>query len=79
MSHPIYIDEEHNRAICAEVGERLRMIHSLEGRQRVPRPIRQSLDRLAELDHQIELKASPSIVPSESEGWLKRLFPRRFR
>jgi hypothetical protein len=73
------IDEEHNNAIPAEVGERLRIILYLEGRQKVPRPIRQSLDRLAELDHGIELKTSPSIVPSENEGWLRRLLPRRFR
>ena len=52
------IDEEHNNAIRAEVGERLRIILYLEGRQKVPRPIRQSLDRLAELDHGIELKTS---------------------
>ena len=73
------IDEEHNNAIRAEVGERLRIILYLGGRQKVPRPIRQSLDRLAELDHGIELKTSPSIVPSENQGWLRRLLPRRFR
>jgi hypothetical protein len=76
---PLPIDEEHNNAIRAEVGERLRVILHLEGRQKVPRPIRQSLDRLAEVDHGIELKTSPSIVPSENEGWLRRLLPRRFR
>jgi hypothetical protein len=72
-------NEEHNNAIRAEVGERLRIILDLEGRQKVPRHIRQSLDRLAEVDHGIELKTSPSIVPSEDEGWLRRLLPRRFR
>ena len=76
---PLPIDDEHNNAIRAEVGERLRIILYLEGRQKVPRPIRQSLDRLAELDHGIELKTSPSIVPSENDGWLRRLLPRRFR
>ena len=76
---PLPIDDEHNNAIRAEVGERLRIILYLEGRQKVPRPIRQSLDRLAELDHGIELKTSPSIVPSENQGWLRRLLPRRFR
>jgi hypothetical protein len=79
MPHPIHIDEEHNNAIRAEVGERLRIILWLEGRQKVPRPIRQSLDCLAEVDHRTELKTSSSIVPSENAGWLRRLLPRRFR
>jgi hypothetical protein len=79
MPHTLHIDEEHNNAIRAEFGERLRIILWLEGRQKVPRPIRQSLDRLVEVDHGIELKTSPSIVPSENEGWLRRLLPRRFR
>ena len=79
MPHPLQIDEEHNNAIRAEVGERLCIILWLEGRHKVPRPIRQSLDRLAEIDPGIEMKTSPSIVPSENEGWLRRLLPRRFR
>ena len=79
MRHTLHIDEEHIKAILAEVGERLRLIFRLEGRQKVPRPIRQSLDRLAEVDHGIELKTSPSTVPLENEGWLRRLLPRRFR
>ena len=79
MRHTLHIDEEHIKAILAEVGERLRLIFRLEGRQKVPRPIQQSLDRLAEVDHGIELKTSPSIVPSENDGWLRRLLPRRFR
>ncbi|MGB6433594.1 MAG: hypothetical protein WA677_10480 [Bradyrhizobium sp.] len=79
MADPLHIDEEHNDAIRAEVGERLRLILRLEGRQKVPRPIRQSIDRLVEVDHGTQLKTSPSIVPSENEGWLRRLLPRRFR
>jgi hypothetical protein len=79
MRHTLHIDEEHIKAILAEVGERLRIIFWLEGRQKVPRTIRQSIDRLAEVDHRNELKTSPSIVPSENEGWLHRLLPRRFR
>jgi hypothetical protein len=77
MPHPLHIDEEHNNSIRAEVGERLRVMFRLAGRQKVPRPIRQSLDRLAELDRKIEMKSSPSIVPSD--GWLSRLLPKRFR
>ena len=79
MRHTLNIDEEHIKAILAEVGERLRIIFWLEGRQKVPRPIRQSIDRLAEVDHRTELKTSPSIVPLENEGWLRRLLQRRFR
>jgi hypothetical protein len=79
MPHPHRIDAEHNDAIRAEVGERLRVIFHLEGRKRVPRPIRQSIDRLAEVDQRTELKTSPSTVPLENEGWLRRLLPRRFR
>ena len=73
--HTPHIDEEHNNSIRAEVGERLRVILGLAGRQQVPRPIRRSLDRPAELDQKIELKSSPSIVPSEDDGWLSRLLP----
>lgn len=76
MPHPIHIDEEQNRAIRDELGARLRMIHQLEGKQRVPRRIRESLDRLAELDLHIQLKVLPSIVSSENEGWLRRLLLR---
>ena len=79
MRHTLHIDEEHIKAILAEVGERLRVILRLEGRQKVPRPIRQSIDRLDELDRETELKTSPSTVPLENEGWLRRLLPRRFR
>ena len=81
MPHPIQIDDRQNLAIRTEVAERLRTMHSLEGRQRVPRPIRQSIDRLAKLDHQIQIKpeAWPPLVPSENVGWLKRLLSRRFR
>ena len=74
-ANPYYIPS----ILMAEVGERLRFMFRLAGRQKVPRPIRQSLDRLAELDQKIELRSSPSIVPSEDEGWLSRLLPKRFR
>jgi hypothetical protein len=79
MPYPLHIEEEHNKAIRAEVGERLRTILWLAGRPKVPRPIRQALDRLSEVDQEIALKTSPSIVPSENAGWLRRLLPRRFR
>lgn len=75
MSHPIQIDQEQNMAIRTEVAQRLRTLHSLEGRKRVPRSIRQSIDRLSEL----ELEASSPLAPSKNEGWLKRFLSRRFR
>jgi hypothetical protein len=75
MPYPVHIDEEHNKAIRAAVGEHLRVIHLLAGRQRVQRPIRQSLDRLDEVDNE----ASPSIVPSKKRGWLSLLLPGRIR
>ena len=78
MRHTLHIDEEHIKAILAEVGERLRIILWMAGRQKLPRPLRQSLDRLAEVDDKNELKTSPSIVPAENEGWVRRLLPRRF-
>jgi hypothetical protein len=79
MRHTLHIDKQHIKAILAEVGERLRTILRLEGRQKVPRPIQQSLDRLAEVDDRTELKTSPSIAPSENKGRLRRLLQRRFR
>lgn len=79
MRHTLHIDKEHIKAILAEVGERLRIVLRLEGRQKVPLPIQQSLDRLAEADDGTKLKTSPSIAPLENEGWLSRLLPRRFR
>jgi hypothetical protein len=61
MSAPkkLQIDSIHCRAICDEIGERMRAIH---GRQMpAASPYLQSLiDRLSELDQQ----AAPSIAPS---------------
>jgi hypothetical protein len=81
MPRPIQIDEEQNRAIRTQIAERLRTIHSLEGRQKVPRAIRRSIDRMAEFEQQIEIrpKAAPPLVPSLEGGWTKRLWPRRSR
>jgi hypothetical protein len=79
VRHPLHIDQEHNDAIRAEVGERLGIILSLQSRQKLPGHIRHLIDRLAEQDHQIELQTSPSIVPSRDEGWLCRLLVGRFR
>jgi hypothetical protein len=75
MPYPVQIDEEHNKAIRAAIGEHLRVIHLLAGRQRVQRPIRQSLDRLDE----VENETSPSSMPAEKGGWLSRLLPGPFR
>jgi hypothetical protein len=82
MPNPIQIDEEQNRAIRTEIAEHLRTMHSLEGRLRVPQTIRQSIDRMAELEQQIEIKpkAAPPLVPTLLDGgWTKRIWPRRPR
>ena len=68
MRHTLHIDEEHIKAICRS--RRAPAYHLLVGGQKVPRPIRQSIYRLAELDRGTELKTSPSTVPLENEGWL---------
>jgi hypothetical protein len=75
MQHPLHIDQEHNDTIRAEVGERLGIILRLRNPSRLPGRVRHLLDRLAEQDHQIEMETSPSIVPPENEGWLRRLWP----
>jgi hypothetical protein len=62
----------------AEVGERLRIILRLARPTKVPQRIRHLLNRLAKLDHEIENKTSPSIVPSANEG-VRRLLASRFR
>lgn len=82
MPRQIRIDEEQNWAIRTQVAERLRTIYSLEGRQRVPWAIRRCIDRMADLEQQIEIKpnAAPPLVPSpDVGGWTKRLWPRRSR
>jgi hypothetical protein len=81
MPRPIQIDEEQNRAIRTHIAQRIRTIHSLEGRQRVPRSIRQSIDRMAELEQRIEMKpkVAPPPVPLLRREWTKRWWPRRSR
>jgi hypothetical protein len=54
----LQIDSSHCRAICDEVGERLRPILSRE--PPVPLSLQLLIDRLAELDHE----PAPSIAPS---------------
>jgi hypothetical protein len=46
---------------------------------KVPQRIRELLNRLAKLDHEIENKTSPSIMPSANEGWLRTLLAARLR
>jgi len=63
MSKPtdanLRIDQLHSRAICDEIGDRLRQILPLEVSPLPPR-LRYLLDRLADSDGEL----SPSIVPS---------------
>jgi hypothetical protein len=55
MRHPLHIDQEHNDAIRAEIGERLGIFLRLGNPQKLPRRIRYLIDRLAEQDRQIEM------------------------
>ena len=55
----ICIDSLHSRAICDEIGYRLRILLQREALE-LPPSLRALLDRFAELDS----VASPSIVPS---------------
>ncbi len=58
----IEIDRIHSRAITDEIGERLRVAHSLESPE-LPWRIKKQLDQLRKLDRE----ESPSIVPSTRE------------
>jgi hypothetical protein len=71
MPCQVPISEEHNRAIRAAIGEGLRVLHLLAGRQRVPRDIRRSLDRLEEIE--LPIDAPRSAGSSKNRGWLARL------
>jgi hypothetical protein len=56
---PLQIDSGHCRAICDEIGDRLRILLDKEAAE-IPQRLRMLIDRLAELDgHQ-----APSIVPA---------------
>ena len=55
---PIQMDEEHSRAICAEIGDRLRI--ALGEPAPIPPNLARLIARLDELDHH----DLPSIVPS---------------
>jgi len=56
--HQIHLDHTHCRAICDEIGERLRALMGRELADMSPR-LRALFDRLHELDH----IPSPGIVP----------------
>jgi hypothetical protein len=55
----LQLDSEHCRAICEEVGERLRT-HLRTETDEIPLRLRLLIDRLAELDRE----QAPSIVPA---------------
>lgn len=65
------ISEEHNEAIRAAIAEGLRVLHALAGRQRVPRHIRRSLDRLEETEREVDVPLP--VRSSMNRGWLARL------
>ena len=54
------LDYDHCRAICDEIGERLRQVLKPEALE-IPERLLALLERLAELEH------APSIVPSSDE------------
>jgi hypothetical protein len=56
---PSQIDSGHCRAICDEIGDRLRILLDKEAGE-IPRQLRLLIDRLAELDGE----QAPSIVPA---------------
>jgi hypothetical protein len=63
------LDHTHCRAICEEIGERLRQVLKPEALE-IPARLLALLDRLAELDK------APSIVPSiEETSFRRRLDP----
>lgn len=53
------LDSKHSRAICEEIGERLRIVLSREVSD-IPPYLLRLVERLAELEH----VTAPSIVPS---------------
>ena len=65
----IQISEEHSSAICAEIGDRLRI--ALNDLPPVPPNLARLMARLSELDEQ----ESPSIVPSIDKTSLERVEP----
>ena len=56
---PLQIDSGHCRAICDEIGDRLRIFLDKEACE-IPQPLRLLIDRLGELDGE----QAPSIVPA---------------
>jgi hypothetical protein len=58
----VQIDSGHCRAICDEIGDRLRIVLDKETGE-IPRQLRLLIDRLAELD----VEQAPSIVPAMND------------
>jgi hypothetical protein len=56
-------DSKHSRAICDEIGERLRIVLSREASEIIPSCLLRLVERLAEL----ERVPAPSIVPSTDD------------
>jgi hypothetical protein len=56
----LQIEHEHCRAICDEIGNRLRQVLNREA-SKIPQRLLALIDQLAELEHEAN---APSIVPS---------------
>jgi hypothetical protein len=63
MRAPINIDHTHSRAICREIGERLRFDH-FRAEAELPASFKKQVDRLRELEGE-----PPSIVPAVDHGF----------
>jgi hypothetical protein len=63
MRSSLKLDQGHNDAIRAEVGDRLRVILRSGEQPKLPSRIQHLLDRLSKLDDEIERTNLPSIVP----------------
>jgi hypothetical protein len=58
LNRNVQIDATHSRAICNEIGERLRVSLPREASE-MPQSMRRQLDRL----HRLDENESPSIIP----------------
>ena len=63
MRSSLKLDQHHNAAIRAEMGDRLRIILLSRELPKLPARVQHLLDRLSRLDGEIEAENSPPIAP----------------
>ena len=71
MRDRIYIDDQHSRAICREIGERLQ-VYYVRVEPDIPASFRGMIDRL----HKLEQDRSSPPVPDREEGARSERGPR---